>query len=43
MVQKENQEITMHKAMCMARDYISYNIEGMRPNYKDWPIIKDEE
>ena len=27
----------------MAVEYISYNIEGMRGNHKDWPLIMHEE
>ena len=27
----------------MAVEYISYNIEGMSGNHKDWPIIMHEE
>jgi hypothetical protein len=41
--EKENQETTMHEAVCMARDYISFNIEAMAQNTKDWPIIEEEE
>ena len=26
----------------MAEDHISYNIEGMSENYKNWPIIQRE-
>tara|TARA_Y100000592_G_scaffold43506_1_gene69129 strand:+ start:326 stop:580 length:255 start_codon:yes stop_codon:yes gene_type:complete len=29
-------------AYYQAVDHISYNIEGMAINYKDWPIIKRE-
>lgn len=27
----------------MAVEHIDYNIEGMRPNYKDWPLFMNEE
>ena len=40
---QQTPNITWKQAVSMARDYISYNIEGMAPNYKDWPIIKEEE
>ena len=27
----------------MAVEHIDFNIEGMRPNYKDWPLFMNEE
>ena len=39
---QEDQDISSDDAYYQALDHISYNIEGMRPNYKDWPVIKRE-
>ena len=39
---QEDQDILSDDAYYQAADYISYNIEGMAINYKDWPIIKRE-
>ena len=34
-------DLSVNDAYIMAVDHISYNIEGMRLNYSDWPIIRD--
>ena len=39
---QEDQDIPSDEAYHQAADHISYNIEGMAINYKDWPIIKRE-
>ena len=39
---QEDQDILSDDAYHQAADHISYNIEGMAINYKDWPIIKRE-
>ena len=40
---QEDQDISSDDAYYQAVDYISFNIEGMAINYKDWPIIKRED
>ena len=39
---QEHQDISSDDAYYQAVDHISFNIEGMAINYKDWPIIKRE-
>ena len=39
-LQKQDDHISNEEAYEMAVDHIDHNIEGMRPNYKHWPIIR---
>lgn len=41
--QEQNPECTDDECYYVAVDHIGFNIEGMAPNYSDWPIIQDTE
>ena len=36
-------EASLEQVYRIAEDHVSSNIEGMRANYKDWPLIMHEE
>ena len=39
-IQTKEDHISNEESYYMAVDHIQYNIEGMRLNYKHWPIIQ---
>mgnify|MGYP001277955362 CR=1 FL=1 len=39
-IQTQDDHVSNEESYYMAVNHIDYNIEGMRPNHKTWPIIQ---